>query len=171
MPYTQSLLNLHRMTTTAIGRCGIAFLFCQLMTLPAQTMSGLFVAIQYLVFHIHIVTRITLLGCHFPSVNMVALHAHIHFLMPPVRKFSNFPGGCRLHRYYFRPEVCFMAFGKTVYGTGKKKPYCQTADKFSFHLLPLCRNWMVKPKSVFLLPLSSRKSTGKFQPPNMLSHN
>jgi hypothetical protein len=87
------------MATAAIGRGGLAFFFCQLMTFPAQTMPGLFVTIKRLVFHIHIVTRITLLGCHFLSVNMVTLHTHIHFLVPPMREYRNFPGGCRLHRY------------------------------------------------------------------------
>jgi hypothetical protein len=108
---------LHRMTTAAVSRCVLALLFCQLMTLPTHAMPGLFVAIQYLIFHIHIVTRVTFLGCHFPAVYMVAFHAHIHFLVPLMRKFSNLPGGCRLHCYYFRPEIRFMAFGKSVYNS------------------------------------------------------
>jgi hypothetical protein len=160
--YTQSLLNLHRMTTAAVSRCGLALFFCQLMTLPTHTVPGLFVVIQYLIFHIHIVTRITFLGCHFPSVNMVALHAHIHFLVPLVRKFSNLPGGCRLHCYYRRTEIRFMTFGKSVYNSCGKKPSGQAAEQYSFHLLPLSRNWLEKPNSFFLLLLSSRKSTGKF---------
>jgi hypothetical protein len=116
------------MATAAIGRGGLAFFFCQLMTFPAQTMPGLLVTIKNLIFHIHIVTRITLLGSHLLSVKMVTLHAHIHFLVPPMRKFSNFPGVSRLHRYYFRPEISHMAFSETVYNTGEKEPYCQTAD-------------------------------------------
>ena len=151
---------LHRMTTAAICRRVLALLFCQLMTLPTHPMPGLFVAVQYLIFHIHIVTRVTFLGCYFPIVNMVALHAHIHLLVPLVRKFGNFPGGCRLHCYYFRTKIRFMAFGKSADNSREKKPSRQTAVQYSFHLLPLSQNWRENPKSFFLLPLSSRKSTG-----------
>jgi hypothetical protein len=79
--YTQSLLNLHRMTTAAVSRCGLALFFCQLMTLPTHTVPGLFVVIQYLIFHIHIVTRITFLGCRVvifrPSTWWHCMHTYI----------------------------------------------------------------------------------------------
>jgi len=152
------------MTTAAVSRCFQTFLFCMFMAFPAQTMASLFVTVQYLVCHIHIVTRIALLGRHFSTVNMVAFHAYIHFLMLLVRECRYLPGGCRLHRYYFRSQISIMTLGKTATDTVAEKPYSQTADTLFFHLPPQWSNWMVKANSFFLLPLVSRKSTGKFHP-------
>ena len=118
------------MAPAAIGGRGHTFFFDHLMTLTAETMAGLFIIIERLIIHLLIVTGITFLGCHFLSVDMMAFHAYIHFLVHPVGEFSNLPCCCRFHRNDFRPDIGVIAFGNTLAKSADQKHQEQTTDTY-----------------------------------------